>query len=844
MLHATRCLLCLVLLPLAVNGESKLEDQRDYQTARQALSDGLFEVAAVKAKRLLSQPSWSAKQKSTLAALEVEALVRAEQGYEALEVLKAQNFDNHDYWQGLAFLLTGAYDDASAVLAKAITTSTGDLKTWATIARSHALLGDGRESTARTRIKPLRDHPDPAISRHARMFFNELETGPQAQSVLLRLARERGEKDATVQYLRARSLFQLDDLKKAEDVLRDLLQTESIRKGPQMHDAAIVLLAEVMWKQRLPTASSSVVAFLNSFTTAADGRTDTDYWSEAFGLLERIALESKPSETLLTPAIAWASDSMIPERQGYALYFIASELHRAGRDSEATGIIESLIQSQPRHPRISDAIRLAMQLHGITRNDTRVLQLAERWKQDFGGGGKAVVDFLVGLIHFMRGDYRDALSSFNKAADGETDIARRRRALYNAAICAIKTGQKTLLKSVVAQLTQASIPDPNRKPGSPPLQDTAADLELDKALQFASKLDPGAENELNNFIKRHPTSVRLAEALVSLAEFRLLDLPPRAKEAAEALDAATAANPSPLLREQIGYVRVWLSEARQDLPGITVQAANFLATWPESKRADEVRMKLAETYYRQEKYALARTEFEILATHQADSAYADAALYFAGMSAMAVPTQEGLNAAISTWDDLIQRGGPLAFAARQQQAIATRKQGNIDKALKIYESLLTAPEATGDQRLSLQYEKAELLITLGKSDAPRYEEAVTLLRSMLATDALPYGWSARCGVLMATTLRDMGRPAEALEACYDVINVGTNVVTAPQNPSEYQWFYRAGFIAVDLLETAQRWEAAATVAERLAQTSGDRAKDAAERASKIRLKHFLWDGEK
>ena len=163
---------------------------------------------------------------------------------------------------------------------------------------------------------------------------------------------------------------------------------------------------------------------------------------------------------------------------------------------------------------------------------------------------------------------------------------------------------------------------------------------------------------------------------------------------------------------------------------------------------------------------------------------------------------------------------------------------------EIYDALLELPEAKGDQLLSLQLEKAELLIDMGKKAPARYDDAVKLLRAILATPQLPNAWSGRCGVLLAATLRDLNRPDEALEACYDVVNIGTNVLAGPQNPTEYLWFYRAGFIAVDLLEAAQQWEAAARMAERLSKTSGDRAKDAAERASKIRLKHFLWDGEK
>jgi tetratricopeptide (TPR) repeat protein len=823
----------------------KLEIQKDFHTAQQAMADGLYNVAAVKAGRLLQEGKWSADDQQRLASLWVESLVRSGQGDAALEVLKAYTIANHDYWEGQALILTGEFSDASAILTEAISKASDELRPWAIIARAHALVGEGRDASARTMLTPLREHRDPTIAKHARLFFNELEASTRTQTVLNRLARERGPKDASIQYLRARALMEQGNLKTSESVLRDLLHTDSSGMKRVVHDAAVVLLADVLWRQRSAEASTQLLSFINSFNTTTDGRSDSEFWDEAFAQLERIALASKPSETFLNPAIAWASDDTMPERQGYALMFLTSELHRSGRDVEATGLVESLLQRHPRHPCASDAIRLAMQLHGIARNDSRVLQLAERWQKDFGeNSGKGVVDFLVGLIHFMRGDYRDALKSFTLAADGEADMARRRRALYNAALCAIQTGQKTVLQSLITQLAEASVEDPNRKPNAPPITDTAADLALDKALQLASKLDPKAEKELNEFINQHPTNARLAEAHVALAEFRMLDVPPRVKEAIESLDLATQLASSPSLKERIAYVRVWLREAQMDLAGVVREAQAFLIAWPESSRSDEIHMKLAESFYRQEKYALARTEFERLASTQPTSTYADAALYFAGMSAMAVPTVEGLNAAISTWDDLIQRNGPLTFAARLQQAVATRRQGNPEKALKIYDALLELPEAKGEQRLSLQLDKAELLIDMGKKEPARFDEAVTLLRVILATPQLPNAWSGRCGVLLAATLRDLQRPDEALEACYDVVNIGTNVLTGPQNPTEYLWFYRAGFIAVDLLESEQQWEAAARMAERLSKTSGDRAKDAAERASKIRLKHFLWDGEK
>lgn len=837
--------LAFILLLMAGTARSEaprkaaLESSREFAAMQRAMGDRLYDIAAVKGERMLRGGLWTAAERTTIIDLMVESYVRAGNGAAALAAMNRFTVSEEAFWRGQALLLIGDFAQADRILAD----YQGKWGEYAMIARAHAFVGQGREAPARGQIKALRESDQTTVARHTRLMFNELEAGSNSKVVLDRLAREKGGKDAAVQYLRARTMLELNEPKKAEAVLRDLLSSGATGMGPQIHDAATVLLAESLWRQHLPEARSSLVSFMNSFGAAMDARTTTEYWGEAFALLDRIAAASdKPDPTLLPSIVAWASQTALPERHGYALYSLALELNRDGRSVEATGLLEALLQLYPNHPKASEAMRLAMQLHGAAHADVRVLQLAGRWRQQFGGGGEAVVDFVVGLIHFMRGEYKDALMSFTKAADSEGDLSRRRRALYNAGISAVKAGERKFLATIMSQLSQTGLPAPPAgKKLPPPSRDTAADLDLDKALELAARLDPGAENELTGCLSRHPEHPRRAEALLALAEFRLLDVPPRVKEASEALESARQTHPDPAIAERIGYVQIWLHEATDDLTSVARESQAFLASWPESTRADEVRMKLAEAYYRLESFAKARTEFELLSTNHPNSPYADAALYFAGMAAMALPTAEGFNAAITTWGELVERGGPLAFAARQQQAIATGRRGDYVNALKLYDALLENPEATLEQKLSLRCEKAELLLSQGKKAPQKIEESVKLLRETLAIPELPYVWAGRCGVLLARALRDLAKPTEALEACYDVINVGSNVVTAPNNPSEYLWFYRAGFLAVELLEATQKWEAAALMAEKIAQSGGDRAKDAAERATKIRLKHFLWD---
>ena len=130
---------------------------------------------------------------------------------------------------------------------------------------------------------------------------------------------------------------------------------------------------------------------------------------------------------------------------------------------------------------------------------------------------------------------------------------------------------------------------------------------------------------------------------------------------------------------------------------------------------------------------------------------------------------------------------------------------------------------------------------MGRTDPKQREGAAETARALKEKPGLSYLWKGRIGALLTQALQDMGRTPEALEACYDIVNAGIANTSGPANPAEFYWFYWAGFRAVTMLEASKQWEAAAKMAETLAQTAGDRAGEARELATRIRLEHFLWD---
>ena len=248
-------------------------------------------------------------------------------------------------------------------------------------------------------------------------------------------------------------------------------------------------------------------------------------------------------------------------------------------------------------------------------------------------------------------------------------------------------------------------------------------------------------------------------------------------------------------------------------------------------------------HFQLEDFANARTNFEIVAKEHPGSPQADSALYFAALSAMSVMSSEELERALEIWDTLAKKGGPLAIPSRRQQALAHRRQGDLPAALEVLAKLLTSSKLDLDTRRLSTCEKAEVLRLIGKKDPQALADAEKVLRTFLTDDdSLPLIWRARAGFTLATALNDAKNGPEALEACYDVLRLADE--TPPQTPADYLWFSKAGFFGIELLEAAQQWEPAARLAEQIARLPGDRAHDAKQLATKIRLEHFLWDGPK
>jgi TolA-binding protein len=825
--HTLLLLACTVSTVRAVD----LEEMPEYRAVREALLDGLPAVAALKATRLMESAAPRSTERQTLASLAVEAWVRASDGRAALKILQSEKVPNADFWIAQAQVQAGELDAAEKLLIGRVRENSATSQERFLLAQ--VSLATGNLAQAREILEPLRESHDKIILMRARRMWDEVELrAGRVEQALADLTHPSQPLDDKARLLLAQGLVEAGRQSEAQTQLRELVS--GTQGGERVHHAASILLADSFLRENNRAQAVEVlVQFL-------ENTAESELWTSAFDLLARCLSEKG---TLLPPdaTLRWLAEGNAAQRaaltapattslfQGHAMLLLARWLAAQERNFEALGLLEAQLQIHAGHPQSEEAMQLALETYSAGKADARVAALTEMWRRRFGANGSSMVEFVTAGTAYTRGDYPRAAELFQTAANLATTLAERRSALYNAGVSALRAGEIALYQSLLAQLQIVS-------------GDASADLELDRALELAAKATNEAETELRGFIQRHAQHARLFDAHLALAEVLLMRVPTdfaevdRALKAAESLPTITDRQ-----RERALLTKLWRLDRQGQLKELTEAGTAFLKAWPETSQAALVRMKVADAYFRLENFAAARTEFELVAKETAASPYADTALYFAGMSALSMMSDEGRETAISLWQELAERGGPLSIPARQQQAMAKRRAGQEAEALTLLDSLLTEKNLSKELRRSLTCEKVEILMVLGKADVASLTSAITVLQAFLREDDLTFQWRARGGYTLAVALHSAGRDAEALEASYDVVQA--TGFTGPSDPAEFRWYYRAGFFGIDLLEGGKQWEAAARLAEKLATTSGDRALEAKERATKIRLEHFLWDGK-
>ena len=520
---------------------------------------------------------------------------------------------------------------------------------------------------------------------------------------------------------------------------------------------------------------------------------------------ETYAAATNPSSSELK---RWSTEADPTLRQKLATYYLARFETRQKSPEVALPLLERLAADPSSNPLARETLlELAALRVRLGLNEEALALLPPT-------GSSPHTDFLRGLALARTGDHNAAAASFASAA---VDSELTEAALFNAAISQLFAG--TSPNPALLQLEK-------KFPASPRI----AAYRMQEAFHLARNGDPQALERLGKLAASPATGVA-SRARLALAEwkYQLLDY-----QGADAELQRISTHPDP---SREAALKVFLAD-KGDSSGVdqAIEAARaFLGTHQNTESEPSVRMKLGELLYRRGDFASARVELETLARNFPNSEYNEAALFLAAQSVSRIPTATAPDEAILLFEEVAIGNGALAAQARLEQASLLASQGKPLEANLVLDKILSS-NPPADMQTTALIEKGKNLYSLGDEDPANYRAAIDVWKQIAAEHSTDPVWRNEALTRIGIALEKTGDLNAAVATYYDVFKPGAAA------PTEFFWFYKAGFAAARIFESTQKWPEAIRVYETLAAKDGPRAVEARNRIKQLRLEHFIWDG--
>ena len=530
--------------------------------------------------------------------------------------------------------------------------------------------------------------------------------------------------------------------------------------------------------------------------------------------------EHKPSRSELEK---WVRRPEQPRRT-FARWYLARLETRAGRRERARQLFSDLQRTSTKSSAIAPALLEFAQFEvddGHLDEAITILDEARLLRPE--PTLLARINFLSAQVNYLAKRFDTATAGFEQIAHSNSPWTKI--ALLNAASGWLQLGNHVRFAADYTEL---------EKQGGG--EEARANLRLEEGLMQAAKGDKRAAASLQQFIRDFPKNPRVSEAWVSLAELAFHSSPPRFDEARKNLAHAAESRPTAAAAERADYLSIWVEEsARGNEMQVIDLAKRFLEQHGGSPFASEVRMKLAEFYYRRQDFANAQTQFELIAQQNPDDSLAERVLFFAAESAMSSMGEHSLDQAIVLFDQVVRKNGSLRWAARNEQAVIERKLGKPKDALALYDEVLKSDAGLSDKREAL-CGKGDIFFEAGATDPNSYQRAIETYDQLASDKKEPIDWRNQALFKKGLCLEKKSDRAGALATFYEILEDDGR----PDQRRELFWYYKAGFNAGRLLEEDSKWESAAAIYDKLAAAGGGRSEEAKARLNNLRLEHFLW----
>jgi tetratricopeptide (TPR) repeat protein len=809
----------LIVLPLLLRQFSSAEISPGLTAAALPLAEGVPEVAIVRLRALLSKNSSEAELRAVAEQL-VEALIEANQPAQALNLLgdaRLRDLPATKFWRAQALASLGRPAEALPLYQQAGGIANSPFHIGALFGEAEMLRALDRSDDALQKLSAMFRDPDFGVRaqlRAAELYLDKSDTA-NARRLLDKMQPKSAADKKQRRFLHGRVEMVLRRPERAIPTFETLL------KRPAGASHALVLaalfgIADAHLQLKTPETGDDVLEdFIEHHPQDVN-------LARVFAKLDELyRAERKPSRAELE---RWTRDPAQPRRD-FAQWYLARLELRAGHRERASQLFGALRRNEQKPATLAPAFLEFAELELEDRhfdqalailNEARALQpespILER------------IDLLAAQTQYRTKRFDAATTVFEQIAHSQSPLAKM--SMFNAAMVWLKLGDHNRFAADYKEFAKKGTDEQSQ-----------AELRLEEGLLQAANGDRKAAESLQNFLRDFPQDERASEAWIALGELAFHALPPRLDEARKDLAHAAESKPTPSAQERSDYLAIWIEDSDSANGSKVIELAKlFLKRHPTSTSAPDVRLKLAEVYYRQQDFSDAQTEFEILAEQNPTGPWSEKALFFAAESAMSSMGANSLERAIVLFDRVVHLNGELKWAARNEQAAIERKLGKTPDAVVLYDEVLKGDARPAEKREAL-CGKADIFFEMGSSDPKNYRRASELYDQLAADHDGAAHWRNQALFKKGVCLEKEADRAAALAAFYDVLEE----VRRPNVQPELFWFYKAGFIAGRLLEDDAKWQSAAAVYQKLAAVGGARSEEAKQRLDRIRLEHFLWE---
>ncbi len=849
----------LVLLHLPVGAETT-EDL--LAAADRAMDSGLWDVATLKLESAINQSSLPPEEQAGALMMLAEGLVRGNQPDRALAILDdslIRELPKPAFWRGQALAGKGRYSEAVENLAPLARQPAHPFRSEAAFTAASLLLSLSQTEEALEILSQLENSPDSETAARSLLRRVEIlidnDRFEAARNLLPDPAAIAEDLKPLATFLDG--LLVLAEGKPADAELRfssllanpvnqsqlrfnqaALGKADSLAAQGKTDEATLSLLAFIVENPAAPLLEGMFRRIISWFPDKIISPDDPTLVRLAAWLPQTTPLGTGPlnNSSITGPATLPVLDREISDLAVFALHARAIALRRVDTPAARTEselLLRRILLLAPRH-------FLAQRSHlllgkwklsdGDLQSASRIFHIIREKATAPPVRGEAA--FLAAGIAYRENNPSLAATLYQEAAsylDGEN----REAAILNSALAQLNEDPKAEIIITEEEENGANKP-PRFK----------ADLALERAL--LSETPDAAKSALDAFLTTYPNHPRSAEARLAIAEAALASTPPDLSLARAQLDTLEASNnPSPAAQSsRLALARLQISDLADEAEKTVASARELVKTFPDTPEASKALLILGNSLFQTGDYNEARLTLERLASAEPGTQRSQAALLLAARSAALGATVQSRDEALELFDRAIANGGPLGPLARLEKA---RLNINLNRLPTAVASLTEAYESAAPDdpaRLPTGLLLAEAIYAQGDSDPENLGKALAIYSELLSLTTNNPAQYFRLQYLRGLTLEKIPDPedptttrlGEALSAYFSVLDRPT---TPP--PPEWEWFERSGFRALALLENAERWQAAVSIAEKIASFKGPRAEEATTRARQLRLKHRIWE---